>query len=91
MIVFTNSKLLYDSLVKLGSTPEKRLIVDLIYLLQSYKWQKIIEIRWINGNNNLTNTMTKTKPCAVLQKLININTISLNTTRWIEWEDATYV
>lgn len=32
MIVYTNSKLLYDCLVKLGSTQEKQLMVDLICL-----------------------------------------------------------
>lgn len=32
MIVCTNSKLLYDCLIKLGNTQEKRLIVDLICL-----------------------------------------------------------
>lgn len=32
MIIYTNSQLLYNCLVKLGSTQEKRVIVELMYL-----------------------------------------------------------
>ena len=45
MIVCINSKLLYNCLVKLGSTQEKRLIVDIICLRQLYKRRKIMKIR----------------------------------------------
>lgn len=37
IVVCTNSKLLYNCLVKLGNTQEKRLIVNLICLQYSYK------------------------------------------------------
>ena len=79
MIVCTDSKLLYNYLVKLGSTQENRLMVDIICLRQLYKRREIMEIRWINRNSNLANAMTKAKPCAALQELIDTNTISLNT------------
>lgn len=35
--------------------------------------------------------MTKVKLCTILQKLIDTNTISLNTARWIERADETQV
>lgn len=38
-----------------------------------------MEIRWINGDNNPANTMTKAKLCYALQDLININTINIKT------------
>ena len=37
IIVYTNSYLLYKYLVKLGTTKEKRLIINIIALQQSYK------------------------------------------------------
>ncbi len=84
MIVCTNSKLLYDCLVKLGSTQEKRLMVDLMCLWQSYEQREIMEIRWINSNSNPTDAMIKAKPCTILQDLINTNTISLDAVGWVE-------
>ena len=37
LILYTNSKFLYDCLVKLGTTQEKRLMVDMMSLHWSYK------------------------------------------------------
>lgn len=59
-------------------------MVDLICFRQSYECREIIEIRWIDGNSNLVDAMTKAKPCAVLQELIDTNTISLNAAGWVE-------
>jgi len=49
IIVCTNSYLLYECLIKLRTTKEKRLIIDIIAIRQSYKRRELIEIRWING------------------------------------------
>ncbi len=87
MIVYTNWKLLYDCLVKLGSNQEKRLMIDLMCLWQSYERREIMEIKWIDGNSNPADAMTKAKPCAILQDLININTISLDAIGWVERGD----
>ena len=38
-------KFLYDCLVKLGTTQEKGLMIDVMSLRQSYKWQKITEVK----------------------------------------------
>lgn len=91
MIIYTNSLLLYNYLVKLGSTQEKWVIIDLMCLQQSYKQCEIMEIRWIDRNSNFADTITKVKPYAVLQKLINTNIIYLNTARWLERADGTQV
>jgi len=37
LIMCTNLKLLYNCLIRLGTTQEKRLIIDVIYLRQAYK------------------------------------------------------
>jgi hypothetical protein len=62
LVLYTDSKSLYDCLVKLGTTQEKRLIVDLMCLHQAYKRRKIIEVKWIRGGNNPADAMTKAKP-----------------------------
>jgi hypothetical protein len=45
IVVCTDSYLLYKCLVKLGTTEEKRLMIDIIALCQSYEQREITEIR----------------------------------------------
>ena len=45
IIVYTDSYSLYECLVKLGTTKEKRLIIDIIALRQSYERRELFEIR----------------------------------------------
>ncbi|EED20884.1 hypothetical protein TSTA_081170 [Talaromyces stipitatus ATCC 10500] len=84
LVLCTNSKSLYECLVKLGTTWEKHLMIDLICLRQSYKRQEITEVRWINGNSNLADAMTKSKPCRALQELIDINKLCIDVNGWVE-------
>jgi hypothetical protein len=53
IVVCTDSYSLYECLVKLGTTEEKRLMVDIMALRQSYERREITEIRWIDGKDNL--------------------------------------
>jgi hypothetical protein len=87
MVLCTDSKSLYDCLVKLGTTYEKRLMVDLMCLRQSYERREIAEIKWIEGGDNPADAMTKKKPCQALNNLINTNTIKLDATGWVERDE----
>ncbi|KAE8549770.1 hypothetical protein EYB25_008294 [Talaromyces marneffei] len=84
LIVCTDSKSLYECLVKLGTTHEKRLMIDLMCLRQSYERQEITEVRWIDGNSNPADAMTKSKPCHALQELIDTNKLRINVDGWVE-------
>jgi hypothetical protein len=84
MILLTDSRSLYDCLVKLEITSEKRLMIDLMCLRQSYERREITEIRWIDEDTNPADAMTKINSCQALTKLIDTNIINLRTTAWME-------
>ncbi len=44
IIIYTDSYSLYECLVKLSTTKEKRLIIDIMVLRQSYERREITEI-----------------------------------------------
>jgi hypothetical protein len=45
LILFTDSKSLFDFLIKLDTTNEKRLMIDLMCLRQFYERRQIAEMR----------------------------------------------
>ena len=65
-----DSKSLYECLVKLGTTQEKRLMIDILCLRQSYERRGINEILWIKGDKNPADAMTKDKGCDALRRLL---------------------
>ena len=84
MVLCIDSKSLYDCLVKLGTMQEKRLMVDLMCLRQSYERREITEIIWIKGPTNPADAMTKDKPCPALQRIIDSNKIEVDVDGWVE-------
>lgn len=84
LIVCTDSKSLFDCLVKLGITQEKRLMIDIMSLHESYEKREITEIMWIEGNSNPADAMTKSKASSALKQLIDTNKIELKVTEWVD-------
>jgi len=75
LILYINSKSLYKCLVKLGITQEKRLIIDVICLYQAYKRREIAKVKWIKGDSNPADAITKSKSTNALKRLIDTNTL----------------
>jgi hypothetical protein len=86
LVVCTDSKSLYECLVKLGTTQEKRLMIDVMCLRQAYERREIAEVKWIKGESNPADSMTKLKPTNALKRLIDTNTIQLDVEEWVERE-----
>jgi hypothetical protein len=53
-------------------------------LRQAYKRHEITKVKWISGNDNLADAMTKAKPCQALKTLINTNKLDLKVNEWVE-------
>lgn len=84
LVLCTNSRSLYDCLVKLGTTQEKRLMIDVMCLRQSYERREITEVKWIDGDSNPADSMTKSKASTALKKLIDTNYLELQAIEWVE-------
>jgi hypothetical protein len=84
LVVCTDSYSLYECLVKLGTTKEKRLMIDIMALRQSYERKEIFEIRWINGNDNPADAMTKASPNKALENFISNNTLRIRVEGWVD-------
>lgn len=85
--VYTDSKSLFDSLVSLNTTTEKRLLIDLTMLRECYEYREITEVLWIPGDENPSDAMTKLRSCSALSHLMKHNTLNINPKSWIEREE----
>jgi hypothetical protein len=84
IIVCTDSYSLYECLVKLGTTKEKRLMIDIMALRQSYERREIAEIRWINGKDNPADAMTKSTPNKALERFLDSNQLNVRIEGWVQ-------
>jgi hypothetical protein len=77
IVVCTDSLSLYKCLVKLGTTKEKRLMIDIMALREAYKRGELKDIRWIDGRDNPADAITKATANASIEQLINTNKLKL--------------
>jgi len=83
-IVCTDSYSLYKCLVKLGTTKEKRLIIDIMAIRQLYKRRELQKVQWINGLDNPADAMTKASPNKALETFINTNKLAIQLEEWVK-------
>jgi len=59
-------------------------MIDVMCLRQAYEWREIAEVKWIKGNSNPADAMTKAKPSNALTQLLDTNTLQLDVEEWVE-------
>jgi hypothetical protein len=84
LIWIIDSKFLYDCLIRLETTIEKRLMIDVMILRQFFERREITEIKWVHETNNFVDVMIKSKSSSTLKTMIDINQINLDISEWIE-------
>jgi hypothetical protein len=77
LIICTNFYLLYECIVKLGITQEKRLMIDMIFFRQFYECKKITEIRWIHNQDNSADALTKAAANRAIKRLVSFNKLNV--------------
>jgi Reverse transcriptase (RNA-dependent DNA polymerase) len=70
LLICTDSNSLFECLTRLGTTMEKRLMIDVFALREAYECRQITEIRWIAGSTNPADALTKKRACKALEDLI---------------------
>ena len=83
IIIYTDSRSLYDGLVSLNTTTEKRLLIDLHLLRQAYERREIAEVCWIPTEQNPADALTKEKPTAAMRQLLQ-GTLELTPNAWVD-------
>ena len=86
LILCTDSYSLYQCLVWLGTTSEKRLMIDIMALKQLYERREIEKMRWVYGKDNPADAITKASPNSVFQKIILTNKATIRLEGWIKRE-----
>ncbi|KAM4060801.1 cwf18 domain containing protein [Hirsutella rhossiliensis] len=89
LVICTDSYSLYECLVKLGTTTEKRLMIDIMALRQAYESRDIAEIRWVNGADNPADAMTKASPNSALTQFISDNQLNVRVEGFVHRNNTT--
>lgn len=84
LVIYTDSKSLFDSITGLNSTTEKRLLIDLFILRQNYELRELSDIVWIPSSLNPADAMTKQKASPALLNLMQSNKIEVEAKTWVE-------
>jgi hypothetical protein len=85
IVICTDSFSLHECLVKLGTTKEKRLMIDIMALREAYERGELKDIRWIDGCDNPADAMTKAAANTSMEQLINTNKLELRVQGWVNW------
>jgi hypothetical protein len=72
-----DSKSLYEYVMKLGTTKEKHLIINIITIRQTYEKKELFKIRYINRRDNPIDTITKLLSNKALEKFIDTNELTI--------------
>lgn len=62
---------------------EKRLMIDIMALRQSYERRDLHEVRWINGEDDLADGLTKSTPNPALKHFIDGNKATIREEGWV--------
>jgi hypothetical protein len=77
IVFYIDSKFLYEYIIKLRTTKEKYLIINIIVIRQAYEKKELFEICYIDKQDNPIDTITKLLPNKILEKFIDTNELTI--------------
>lgn len=72
ILLFTASKRLFGLLICIMSPTDKRSLIDIQGLRETYEVREVVEILWIPSKKNPVDCLTKKGVCAELKQVINV-------------------
>ena len=81
--VFTDSRTLFDSIITFCSMTEKRLLIDIACLRQSYRNGDLANLGWIKGEHNVADALTKDKANNSLHDVLRNHKLHFEVQQWI--------
>lgn len=82
-LIFTDSKCIFDTITKLSTISEKRLLIDVASIRESYTNGDLTNIAHVASENNLADIFTKTKADpSMLLKLMETGYIDHPVSQW---------
>ena len=81
--IMTDSRSLFDVIVRNSTTSDRRLMIDIKDVRESYESQKISHVGFVRSEDNPANAFTKSKHCDALERILRTGTIDLHVDEWI--------
>ncbi|KUJ23399.1 uncharacterized protein LY89DRAFT_703903 [Mollisia scopiformis] len=79
-----DSRSLYDCIVKLSTTTEKRLMIDIIALQQAYDVRDLDKVKWIVNDDNPVDAITKGTPNKSFTTSLDTNKLTVRLKGWVD-------
>lgn len=83
LCILTDSKSLFDTIVKNSFISEKRLMIDVQAAREAYQKLEISDIGHISGPDNPADGLTKPQPCPALTKLLTTGIADHPINQWV--------
>ena len=81
--MLTDSKSLFDTITRRSQTSEKRLLIDLATVRDSYRRKEITDVAWIRSEYNLADSMTKSSRENILTEVLHTGVLNHPIEQWI--------
>lgn len=88
IVMFTDSKQLFDAMTKGKRTTEKRLMIDILSARESQKRFKIRAVGFVKGINNPADSLTTCNGNDTLSCILQTGIEDTKVERWIHRSDA---
>ena len=59
-------------------------MVDVMCIREVYERREITEVKWVDGNSNPADSMTKSKATLSLKQLIDTNKLNIKVQEWVK-------
>ena len=83
VVMFTDSKCLFDTITRFSGVTEKRLLIDISALRQSYNRGEIFNVGHVSSEYNLANPLSKKVKSDLLEEVMTKGKLSHPVNQWI--------